>query len=265
MSRISQAFQKGRETGRPLFVSYLCAGDPSFETSLEACRALIEAGADILELGAPFSDPLADGLTNQLAAQRALEGGMTQAKVLELVREIRKFSEVPVVLYTYYNLVFAPGEADYARQAKEAGVDGFLVLDLPPEEADSWQKVCEDEGLGTVFILAPTTPRERIAKIANAATGFLYYVSRTGVTGERAELSADLKDSVAQIRSVTDVPLVVGFGVSRPEHVKTIGSVADGVVVGSALVNCLASNVQQPEAGVSALRAKADELIGALA
>ncbi|WP_309383457.1 tryptophan synthase subunit alpha [Cerasicoccus frondis] len=265
MSRISQAFQTARANGRPLFVSYLCAGDPSFETSLEACRALIEAGADILELGAPFSDPLADGLTNQLAAQRALDGGMTQEKVLQLVREIRKFSEVPVVLYTYYNLVFAPGEADYARQAKEAGVDGFLVLDLPPEEAASWQDVCAAEGLGTVFIIAPTTPKERIAKIADAATGFLYYVSRTGVTGERSELSADLKDSVAQIRSVTDLPLVVGFGVSRPEHVATIGEIADGVVVGSALVNCLAANVDQPQAGVAALRTKAEELIGGLA
>ncbi|WP_309400902.1 tryptophan synthase subunit alpha [Cerasicoccus maritimus] len=265
MSRISQAFQQARTNGRPLFVSYLCAGDPSFDTSLAACKSLIEAGADILELGAPFSDPLADGLTNQLAAQRALEGGMTQAKVLDLVREIRKFSEVPVVLYTYYNLVFAPGEADYARQAKEAGVDGFLVLDLPPEEAGSWQKVCADEGLDTVFIVAPTTPTERIAKIASAATGFIYYVSRTGVTGERSELSADLKDSVAQIRSVTDLPLVVGFGVSRPEHVATIGAIADGVVVGSALVNCLASNLEQPEAGVATLKTKAEELIGGLA
>ncbi|GHB95532.1 tryptophan synthase subunit alpha [Cerasicoccus arenae] len=264
-SRISQAFSKGRQSGRPLFVSYLCAGDPTFDVSLAACRALINAGADLLELGAPFSDPLADGLTNQLAAQRALENGMTQTRVLELVRAIREFSEVPIVLYTYYNLVFAPGEANYARQAKEAGVDGFLVLDLPPEEAASWKKVCADEELGTVFIIAPTTPPDRIAKISETATGFLYYVSRTGVTGERADLSADLSDSVAQIRSITDLPLVVGFGVSQAEHVATIGQVADGVVVGSALVNCLAANPNEPEKAVAALRAKADELIAGIA
>lgn len=262
-SRIANAFAAGRESGRPLFVSYLCAGDPSFETSLAACKTLIEAGVDILELGAPFSDPLADGLTNQLAAQRALEGGMTQGKVLDLVRAIREFSEVPIVLYTYYNLVFAPGEAAYARQAKEAGVDGFLVLDLPPEEAESWQQVCANEGLGTVFIIAPTTPAERIRKIADAASGFLYYVSRTGVTGERADLSADLKDQVQQIRANSDLPLVVGFGVSKPEHVTAIGEVADGVVVGSALVNCLANNLDDHAAAIKALRAKAEELVGA--
>lgn len=264
MSRISQAFEAGRHAKRPLFVSYLCAGDPSFDTSLAACKTLIEAGVDILELGAPFSDPLADGLTNQLAAQRALEGGMTQAKVLDLVRAIREFSEIPIVLYTYYNLVFAPGEAAYAKQAKEAGVDGFLVLDLPPEEAESWKAVCDAEGLGTVFIIAPTTPKERIRKIADAATGFLYYVSRTGVTGERADLSADLAEQVSQIRAETDVPLVVGFGVSRAEHVTAIGQVADGVVVGSALVNCLANNLDNADAAVHTLRAKADELLAPL-
>jgi len=264
MSRISSAFAAGRQAKRPLFVSYLCAGDPNFDTSLAACKALIEAGVDILELGAPFSDPLADGLTNQLAAQRALEGGMTQAKVLELVRAIRAFSEIPIVLYTYYNLVFSPGEAAYAKQAKDAGVDGFLVLDLPPEEADSWKTICQAEDLATVFIIAPTTPTERVAKIADSTTGFLYYVSRTGVTGERADLAADLADQVKQIRTQTDVPLVVGFGVSRPEHVTAIGQVADGVVVGSALVNCLANNVDQPAAAIQALRAKADELLAPL-
>lgn len=171
MRRISQAFEAARQAKRPIFVSYLCAGDPSFDTSLAACKTLIEAGVDILELGAPFSDPLADGLTNQLAAQRALDGGMTQALVLQLVRAIREFSEIPIVLYTYYNLVFSPGEATYAKQAKQAGVDGFLVLDLPPEEAESWTNICHDEGLGTVFIIAPTTPPERVRKIASSATG----------------------------------------------------------------------------------------------
>lgn len=262
--RIDQAFARGREENRPLFVAYLCAGDPDFDTSLAACRALVEAGADVLELGAPFSDPLADGLTNQLAAQRALEGGMTQARVLELVRAIRKFSEIPIVLYTYYNLVFSPGEAEFARQADEAGVDGVLTLDLPPEEAESWSAACAEAGLKTVFIVAPTTPPERVRRIAEAATGFLYYVSRTGVTGERQELAAGLAEAVAMIRAQTDLPLVVGFGVSRPEHVRQIGSLADGVVVGSALVNCLAGNVDNPGEALTALRIKATELIGAV-
>jgi len=262
--RISQAFARGRDEKRALFVAYLCAGDPSFDASLAACRTLIEAGVDILELGAPFSDPLADGLTNQLAAQRALEGGMTQARVLDLVRAIREFSEVPIVLYTYYNLVFSPGEEAYAQRAREAGVDGFLTLDLPPEEAKTWIAACEKSDLRTVFIVAPTTPPERIKKIAEAATGFLYYVSRTGVTGERDSMAADLADQVAGIRAQTGKPVVVGFGVSRPEHVEAVARCADGVVVGSALVNCLAADRDQPDKAVAGLRLKADELIGAL-
>ncbi|MGE9295144.1 MAG: tryptophan synthase subunit alpha [Puniceicoccales bacterium] len=262
--RISQAFARGREENRALFVAYLCAGDPTFDASLAACRTMIEAGVDVLELGAPFSDPLADGLTNQLAAQRALESGMTQAKVLELVKAIREFSDVPIVLYTYYNLVFSPGEDAYAQRAAEAGVDGFLVLDLPPEEAASWMSTCEKHGLKTVFIVAPTTPAERIKKISDAATGFLYYVSRTGVTGERADMAADLSEQMSHIRAQTDKPVVVGFGVSRPEHVKSVASCADGVVVGSALVNCLATDQDKPDLAVASLRLKADELIGAL-
>jgi len=244
--RISQAFARGRERKRALFVAYLCAGDPSFDTSLAACRTLVEAGVDILELGAPFSDPLADGLTNQLAAQRALEGGMTQAKVLALVQSIRAFSEVPIILYTYYNLVFSQGEEACARRAKDAGVDGVLVLDLPPEEGESWRAACAAAGLKTVCIVAPTTPPERTKAIAAATSGFIYYVSRTGVTGERADLAADLAEQVAQIRAQTDQPVVVGFGVSRPEHVRSVASCADGVVVGSALVNCLTSDSFSP-------------------
>lgn len=264
-NRIEEAFARGKARGQALFVSYLCAGDPDFEGSLEACRAVIEAGTDILELGVPFSDPLADGLTNQLAAQRALESGMTHEGVLKLVRAIREFSEVPIVFYTYYNLVFAHGEQGYARAAREAGVDGVLTLDLPPEESASFSRACAAEGLKTVYIVAPTTPEERMPLICDEATGFLYYVSRTGVTGERDSMAADLAEHVRAIRKHTTLPIVVGFGISRPEHVRTVAEVADGVVVGSSLVNCIPEHRSDKAALGEALRAKVSHLRTGLA
>src|SRR4051812_4737580 len=185
MSRIAQAFARARAQNRAAFVAYVCAGDPDFDTALAACRALLASGVDVLELGVPFSDPLADGLTNQLAAQRALEGGMTAARVFELVRRVREFSDAPIVFYTYYNLVFSNGVEAYVRAAKAAGVDGILTLDLPPEEAGEMSAACRAHGVDTVFIVAPTTPDSRLATIAQATTGFIYYVSREGVTGVR--------------------------------------------------------------------------------
>ena len=207
---------------RAAFVGYLCAGDPDFETSLKACRALLESGVDILELGVPFSDPLADGMTNQLAAQRALESGSNSGRVLRLVREIRKFSEVPIVFYTYYNLVFAQGSDAYIKSLKAAGVDGLLTLDLPPEEATEHLSICAKHGVETVFIVAPTTPENRLGIICNAATGFIYYVSREGVTGERAKLSDGIKARVDVIKQHTKLPIVVGFGISNSDHVHTV-------------------------------------------
>src|SRR5271170_3165189 len=185
MPRIRQAFVRARAQNRAAFVAYLCAGDPDFDGSLAACRAVLAGGIDVLELGVPFSDPLADGLTNQLAAQRALESGMTAARVFELVKRLREESEVPIVFYTYYNLVFSNGVDAYVRAAKAAGVDGLLTLDLPPEEAGEVTAACAAHSVDTVFIIAPTTPDARIAKIAAATTGFIYYVSREGVTGVR--------------------------------------------------------------------------------
>ncbi|HAV14665.1 MAG TPA: tryptophan synthase subunit alpha [Opitutae bacterium] len=256
MSRIEQAFAKARAENRAAFVAYLCAGDPDFETSVEACRAILDEGVDILELGVPFSDPLADGATNQLAAQRALEGGMTSQRVLDLVRAIREFSEVPIVFYTYYNLVFAQGSDGYAKKAKKAGVDGLLTLDLPPEEAGEHLAACEKHGLGTVFIVAPTTPNERLDSICKATTGFVYYVSREGVTGEQASMSDGIRASVETIKQHTELPVVVGFGISNADHVNTVAQAADGVVVGSAIVNCIAENVGSPQAIISALTEK---------
>ncbi len=259
-SRIRDAFTKAKQEGRAAFVAYLCAGDPDLETSLAACRALIEAGIDVLELGVPFSDPLADGLTNQLAAQRALESGMTGDKVLELVRRVREFSDVPIVFYTYYNLVFAKGSEDYAETAKAAGADALLTLDLPPEESAEHLAACEAQGLETVYIVAPTTPDERLEAICAATTGFVYYVSREGVTGEQSSMAEGIQARVATIQQHTDLPVVVGFGVSTAEHVRTVAQAADGVVVGSAIVNCIAQNPSDRQAIVDALKAKMTDL-----
>jgi tryptophan synthase alpha chain len=198
---------------------------------------------DVLELGAPFSDPLADGIANQLAAQRALDAGMTTARVFELAQRIRATTAVPLVLYTYYNLVFAPGIEAYVGAAKAAGIDALLVLDLPPEEAGDLLTVCQSHGIGTVFIVAPTTPPARIAKICAAATGFVYYVSREGVTGVRDQLAAGIPTAVAQIKQHTRLPVAVGFGISTRAQVAEVAAQADGVVVGSALVNIIKANL----------------------
>ncbi|MEM8549579.1 MAG: tryptophan synthase subunit alpha, partial [Verrucomicrobiota bacterium] len=192
---------------------------------------------------------------------RALASGMTQEQVFALVKRVRSISELPIVFYTYYNLVYAYGEREYLKLAKEAGVDGMLVLDLPPEEASSWLEACREADMKTVFIAAPTTPPARLEQIAASSTGFIYYVSRLGVTGVRDSLADDMGDKVAEIRQHTQLPIVVGFGISKAEHVNQVASVADGVVVGSALVNCLAQNAEQPEAALKALDAKSRELV----
>ncbi len=243
MDRIAQAFALASSEKRAVFVAYLCAGDPDFDTSLAACRAVLDAGADVLELGVPFSDPLADGLTNQLAAQRALDSGMTVSRVFELVRRIREKSDAPLVFYTYYNLVFSHGVENYVRTAKEAGVDGMLTLDLPPEEAGELLAACKKFDLKTVFIVAPTTPLDRLPKICAATTGFIYYVSREGVTGVRGQIATNIPEAVARISQYTALPVAVGFGISTPAQVKEVARSADGVVVGSALVNVIKDNL----------------------
>jgi tryptophan synthase alpha chain len=214
----------------------------------------------VLELGAPFSDPLADGLTNQLAAQRALESGMTTARVFELARRLRAESAAPLVLYTYYNLVFAPGVWNYVRAAKDAGIDAILTLDLPPEEASELFAACRAHDVATVFIIAPTTPPERIAKICATTTGFIYYVSREGVTGVRDQLAAGIPAAVAQIKQHTTLPVVVGFGLSTRAQVAEVAAQADGVVVGSALVNIIKENLAARGQIPAQLRARASDL-----
>lgn len=260
MSRLQSTFARARAEDRAAFVAYICAGDPDFDTSVEICRALLANGVDILELGVPFSDPLADGLTNQLAAQRALEGGMTAARVFELVRRVREFSQAPIVFYTYYNLVFANGVEAYVRAAKAAGVDGILTLDLPPEEAGEVTAACRAHAVETVFIIAPTTPDERIATIAGATTGFLYYVSREGVTGVRDQVAGNIPQAVARVRARTKQPMVVGFGIGTRAQVAEVAAHADGVVVGSALVNCVRDHLADRARIAPAIAARAADL-----
>jgi tryptophan synthase alpha chain len=265
MSRLASTFARARAQNRAAFVAYLCAGDPDFDTSLAACQALLANGVDILELGVPFSDPLADGLTNQLAAQRALESGMTAARVFELVRRLRATSDVPIIFYTYYNLVFSNGVDAYVRAAKAAGVDGILTLDLPPEEADEVAAACQTHGVDTVFIIAPTTPDARIPKIAAATTGFVYYVSREGVTGVRDQVAGNIPEAVARIRAHTKLPIAVGFGIGSRAQVTQVAAHADGVVVGSALVNCIRDGLADRTKIAAALAAKAKDLSAGVA
>lgn len=258
MTRIDTVFLSDKDHAK--FIAYVCALDPDFDTSLNICRSLIEAGIDILELGIPFSDPLADGKTNQLAAERALANGGTPDQVFELVRQIRTFSEVPIVFYTYYNIVLNKGVRNYAKEAKEAGVDGILSLDLPPEEADEMIEACKAEGLDRIFLIAPTTPEARIPIIIENASGFIYYVSREGVTGERSDIASDLQSRVTTIRKHTHLPIGVGFGISTADHVKQVAKDADAVIVGSSIVKLIQSYGKDPDTLYPALTKKIQDM-----
>ena len=262
MSRITNTFQNA--AARKQFIAYVCALDPDYATSLEICRTLIESGVDILELGVPFSDPLADGKTNQLAAERALAAGGTPDQVLELVSAIRTFSQVPVVLYTYYNLVFNKGVEKYVQRAKQAGVDGILVLDLPPEEAAEMNAACGKHGMDQIFLIAPTTPTERIPLITRNASGFIYYVSREGVTGERADVATDIQSRVAAIRATTSLPIGVGFGISTADHVRQVAQHADAVIVGSSIVKIIEQHSSRKTELLSALKEKIQSMLQGL-
>lgn len=261
MDRIAAEFELAKAENRKSFIAYVCAGDPDYRASLEVCRILLDSGVHILELGVPFSDPLADGWTNQCAAKRALDSGISKTDILNLVREIRKSNQkVPIVFYAYYNQVFSQGTEKYLKEAVEAGVDAILALDLPPVEAKEYLDLCERTGMKTVFIAAPTTPRSRIGEIIAASTGFIYYVSREGVTGVRESLEASLPEKVSIIRKMTSKPVVVGFGISQQSQVREVAEVADGVVVGSAIVNVIADHLDDREAMWSGLRNLVKEL-----
>jgi tryptophan synthase alpha chain len=235
-NRIDECFKRLRTEEGKGFIPYICAGDPSFAQTARLSLAFATAGADILELGLPFSDPLADGIVNQLAAQRALTGGATVQKVLDCVKEIRKDSDIPIVLYTYMNPIFQFGWSEFHEAAKTAGVDGLLILDLPPEE----EIETPSSDIYHVRLIAPTTPPERMRRIAEKARGFIYYVSREGVTGSRDSVASSLGERVGEIRRVSSLPIAVGFGISTPNQAREVANVADAVVVGSAIVNQIA-------------------------
>jgi tryptophan synthase alpha chain len=246
MNRIEARFAALKKEGRAALIPFVEAGDPDFDTSFRLLRRLEQSGADLIELGVPFSDPMADGLTIQRASQRALNGGASIARVLDLVREFRCQSDLPLVLFGYYNPVFHFGLERLARAAKKAGVDGLLCVDLPPEESRELKRFVEREGMDQIFLLAPTSGAERIRLVTREARGFIYYVSVTGVTGARKRFLEPLASQVARVRRYTRLPLAVGFGVSSPEQAAWIASFADAVVVASALINTMEA-VQKKE------------------
>jgi tryptophan synthase alpha chain len=236
-TRISRRFADLRESSELGIVAYITAGDPSLDATLKFVLALGDAGADVIELGIPFSDPLADGPTIQRASERALKSHTTLAQVIDLVREIRKQSEVPIVLFGYYNPVLQMGLEKFASSAATAGADGALITDLTPEESDDYRRILTAHNLDTIFLGAPTSTDDRLAKIAAVSSGFLYLISRTGVTGAKDSLPDDLPSLLRRARKVTQLPIAVGFGISLPGHVSVLGGLADAAVVGSALVS----------------------------
>jgi len=248
MTRIGQRFAALRSEGRKAFVGFVTAGDPSLDRTVEVAVELESGGVDVLELGVPFSDPLADGPVIQRSSERALRGGTTLAGVLEAVRRIRRHSELPLLLFSYVNPLLRYGLPRLAAEAADAGADGVLVTDLPPEEAQEWLDEARRASLDTVFLASPTSPDQRLERVASASRGFVYAISRTGVTGEREALSPEAAPLVERLRGLTREPVALGFGISTPEQVKTAADACDGVVVGSALVRFLED---QPDGDVA--------------
>jgi tryptophan synthase alpha chain len=260
MTAIDDVFAHCAKEGRAAFIPFIMAGDPNLDATASYMEALAAGGADIIELGVPFSDPIADGPTNQRATVRALQSGTKLSNLFELVARHRDRLGVPIVLFTYFNPIHARGVDRFAEQAAASGVDGVLCVDLPPEEGGrELIPALREQGVDAVYLLAPTSTKERIDKVAAVSSGFIYYVSRTGVTGERAALPAELVKDVKKLRKRIDLPIAVGFGISSPAHVEAVGEVADGVVVGSALVRLIEEKAGDPNLP-ALLEAKAREL-----
>jgi tryptophan synthase alpha chain len=247
VNRIVDRFARLRADGRKGLVIYIGAGDPDLAATHKLALAFDRAGVDVLELGVPFSDPLADGLVNQLAAQRGLESGTTPPKVLQTVQAIRRDSTIPIVLYIYFNLLHRVGVENFIRDAGVAGVDGLLVLDLPPEESDNYERLMRDAGLCNIYLIAPTTPEDRMELIAKRAAGFMYYVSREGVTGMQSKVADTIGEMTGKIRAHSDLPIAVGFGISSPDQAQQVAQHAEAIVVGSAVVNRIAQLGRSPE------------------
>lgn len=260
MNRIEERFARLKREDKKAFIVYIGAGDPNLEATRQLALAFDQAGVDVLELGVPFSDPLADGLVNQLAAQRGLESGTTPPKLLATVAAIRREVQIPIVLYIYFNLIHRVGMERFINDAAKAGVDGLLVLDLPPEESDSYESLMRQAGLCQIYLIAPTTPEDRLAAIVKRGAGFIYYISREGVTGMQSKVASNLAEQVAKIREHTALPIAVGFGISNPEQAKLVAQAADGCVVGSAIVNQIAQHGKSPD-----LVGKVSEFVRSLA
>lgn len=243
MSRIEKKFQYLKKRKEKALIAYIMAGDPNILDTEKLIIELEKAGADLIELGVPFSDPLADGPTIQKAASRALGNGTSLTDILSMVKRVRKQTDIPLILMSYYNPIFKYGEKKFVSNAVKAGVDGVIVPDLPPEEAVSLIVYSRAKRLDTIFLLAPTSGNDRIRKVRSSATGFIYYVSLTGVTGTRKGLSKDIGKMVGNIKSHTKIPVAVGFGISKPEQAREASSLADGVIVGSAIVKVIEENI----------------------
>jgi tryptophan synthase alpha chain len=264
MSRIKQTFAKLEKTGRKALIPFVTAGDPDLETTVDIVMALETAGADLIELGIPFSDPMADGPTIQASSERALQQGTTLSAVIEVVRRVRQQSSIPLVLMGYYNPVLHYGNERFARDAAAAGIDGLLMVDLPPEEAAELQQHLRPVGIDLITLLAPTTPPGRRAALAEVAEGYIYYVSMTGVTGTQAVDAAGIEADVYDLRQISPVPVAVGFGINTPTDARDIARFADAVVVGSALVKIIETSLpderlQQVGTFVRSLREAIDQ------
>ena len=243
MNRIDAKFQELRDRGARAFMPYLCAGDPTPELTVKLLLTLEAAGADLIELGVPFSDPIADGPTVQRASERALTHHISLQQILEMVTSLRPETDIPIALMSYYNPIFRMGEEAFCEAAQAAGVDGLIVPDLPPEQAKPLLEIAPRYDLATIFLVAPTSPPERMKLIASVSTGFIYCVSVTGVTGARAMLSDEIAPMITELRKHTDKPISVGFGVSTPEQATQVAQIADGAIVGSAIINVVEENM----------------------
>ena len=247
MSRIAQTFDQLRRRRERALITYITAGDPDIKTTHEILRCLIDSGADMIELGIPFSDPMADGPTIQAASQRALRHPFSLRPIFDLVQQVRRHSEIPLILFGYYNPFYQYGLERTCREAQSVGVDGLLVVDLPPEEALPLHRAARTHSLDTIFLLAPTSTAERMKRVASMASGFVYYVSVTGVTGARERLAEEMDTAVARIRKYTTLPVGIGFGISQPAHVRSLAPFADAVIVGSALIKIIESRLGKPD------------------
>ena len=260
MNRIDKKFQELRDQGATAFMPYFCAGDPNPELTSKLLLTLEEAGADLIELGVPFSDPIADGPTVQRASERALTHHISLQEILEMVATVRTQTDIPIALMSYYNPIFRMGEDAFCKAAQDAGVDGVIIPDLPPEQAQLLLEIAPRYNLATIFLVAPTSPPERMQLIASVSTGFIYCVSVTGVTGARAMLSDEIAPMIAELRKHTDKPISVGFGVSTPNQATQIAQIADGVIVGSAIINVVEEHINDEARLFTAVKQFASDL-----